>query len=171
MVPFPKGICIFFMKQLIFSHTTCSAEETEALGATLADMMLSDDSLPAFVALYGDLGVGKTAFVRGFTSRVAPKAGVRSPTCALVNEYRAHPRSVFHFDMYRITDEDDLFSIGYYDYLNRPGICLVEWSENIPYAIPEQYIRVVIEKTDPTQVDLRRVTVELTDEAPPENAF
>lgn len=155
------------MKQLIFSHITRAAEETEALGATLADMMLADASLPAFIALYGDLGVGKTAFVRGFTSRVAPTAGVRSPTFALVNEYRATPRSVFHFDMYRITDEDDLFSIGYYDYLNRPGICLVEWSENIPYALPDDYIRVVIEKPDPTQPSLRSVTAERTDERPP----
>lgn len=170
-MPFPKGICIFRMKQLIFSKITHAAEETEALGAALADRMLADEALPAFVALYGDLGVGKTAFVRGFTSRIAPEAGVRSPTFALVNEYRARPRSVFHFDMYRITDEDDLFSIGYYDYLNRPGICLVEWSENIPYAIPEQYIRVVIEKTDPTRVELRSVTAEWTDEAPPETAF
>ena len=154
------------MKQLIITQITQTAAETEALGRTLAEQMLADEALPPFVALYGDLGVGKTAFVRGFTSRISPEALVRSPTFALVNEYRAKPRSVFHFDMYRITDEDDLFSIGYYDYLNRPGICLVEWSENIPYAIPEQYIRVCIEKSDASQPDLRNVIIELTDEAP-----
>ena len=154
------------MKQLIFAQTTHTAEETEALGKALAEKMVADGSLPPFVALYGDLGVGKTAFVRGFTSLISPEALVRSPTFALVNEYRAKPRSVFHFDMYRITDEDDLFSIGYYDYLNRSGICLTEWSENIPYAIPEQYIRVVIEKTDASCPDLRTVTAEITDEAP-----
>jgi tRNA threonylcarbamoyladenosine biosynthesis protein TsaE len=154
------------MKELIISQATQNAAQTETLGRTLAEQMLADETLPPFVALYGDLGVGKTAFVRGFTSRISPEALVRSPTFALVNEYRAKPRSVFHFDMYRITDEDDLFSIGYYDYLNRPGICLVEWSENIPYAIPEMYIRVVIEKSDPAQPDLRTVTIELTDEAP-----
>lgn len=154
------------MKQSIFTQITHAAAETEAIGAALAEQMLADETLPPFVALYGDLGVGKTAFVRGFTSRISPEALARSPTFALVNEYRATPRSVFHFDMYRITDEDDLFSIGYYDYLNRPGICLVEWSENIPYALPEQYIRVLIEKSDPTCADLRTVTVELTDEAP-----
>ena len=154
------------MKQLIISQTTQTPAETEQLGRTLAEQMLADDTLPPFIALYGDLGVGKTAFVRGFTSRISPEALVRSPTFALVNEYRAKPRSVFHFDMYRITDEDDLFSIGYYDYLNRPGICLVEWSENIPYAIPECYIRAYIEKSDPNQPDLRTVTIELTDEAP-----
>ncbi|MBO7176548.1 MAG: tRNA (adenosine(37)-N6)-threonylcarbamoyltransferase complex ATPase subunit type 1 TsaE [Clostridia bacterium] len=154
------------MKELIISQATQNAAQTETLGRTLAEQMLADETLPPFIALYGDLGVGKTAFVRGFTSRISPEALVRSPTFALVNEYRAKPRSVFHFDMYRITDEDDLFSIGYYDYLNRPGICLVEWSENIPYAIPEMYIRVVIEKSDPAQPDLRTVIIELTDEAP-----
>ncbi len=165
---FPKGQPTDYMKQLIFSQITYGATETEALGKALAEQMLVDESLPSFIALYGDLGVGKTAFVRGFTSCISPESLVRSPTFALVNEYRAKPRSVFHFDMYRITDEDDLFSIGYYDYLNRPGICLVEWSENIPYAIPEQYIRVVIRKSDTARPDLRTVTAELTDELPDE---
>ena len=158
------------MKQLIFSQITDSVEQTEALGAMLAEQMLTDDSLPPFIALYGDLGVGKTAFVRGFTSRISPASQVRSPTFALVNEYRSKPRSVFHFDMYRITDEDDLFSIGYYDYLNRPGICLVEWSENVPYAIPEQYLRVLIEKSDPGRPEIRTVTAEWTDELPPDES-
>ena len=157
------------MKQLIFSKITDSVSQTESLGAILAEQMLGDASLPPFIALYGDLGVGKTAFVRGFTSRISPAAAVRSPTFALVNEYRAKPRSVFHFDMYRITDEDDLFSIGYYDYLNRPGICLVEWSENVPYAIPELYIRVSIEKNDPSHPDQILLTAELTDELPPQD--
>ena len=158
------------MKQLIFSKITDSVAQTESLGADLAGQMLTDLSLPPFVALYGDLGVGKTAFVRGFTSKISPEAAVRSPTFALVNEYRAKPRSVFHFDMYRITDEDDLFSIGYYDYLNRPGICLVEWSENVPYAIPELYIKVLIEKNDPDRPEQRLLTVELTDEIPSRDA-
>ena len=157
------------MKQLIFSKITDSVSQTESLGAILAEQMLGDASLPPFIALYGDLGVGKTAFVRGFTSRISPATAVRSPTFALVNEYRAKPRSVFHFDMYRITDEDDLFSIGYYDYLNRPGICLVEWSENVPYAIPELYIRVSIKKNDPSHPDQRLLTAELTDELPPQD--
>ena len=166
----PKGHRKSRMKQLIFSKITDSVAQTESLGADLAGQMLTDLSLPPFVALYGDLGVGKTAFVRGFTSKISPEAAVRSPTFALVNEYRAKPRSVFHFDMYRITDEDDLFSIGYYDYLNRPGICLVEWSENVPYAIPELYIKVLIEKSDPDRPEQRLLTVELTDEIPSRDA-
>ena len=144
--------------------------ESEAIGEELALQIIKDKSLPRFIALYGDLGVGKTAFVRGFTSQISPESAVRSPTFALVNEYRAKPRSVFHFDMYRITDEDDLFSIGYYDYLNRPGICLVEWSENVPYAIPELYIRVLIEKSDPASPEQRTLTAELTDELPPQDS-
>ncbi len=148
------------MIKQIDSTNTFSAEETEALGAKLAKEIIRREDLPRFVALYGDLGVGKTAFVRGFTSVVAPRAGVRSPTFALVNEYRAEPLSVFHFDMYRITDEDDLVSIGFYDYLDRPGICLVEWSENIPDSLPDDYIRVTIEKDNPDLPDSRRVTTE-----------
>ena len=152
------------MERPIFSMQTSCAEETEQLGAKLAKMICRDNALPFFVALYGDLGVGKTAFVRGFTSEIAPGACVRSPTFALVNEYRAKPLSVFHFDMYRITDEDDLVSIGFYDYLDRRGICLVEWSENIPYALPEAYLRVTIEKDNPDAPNSRRITAQLIGE-------
>lgn len=140
---------------------TQGVTETEACGAQLAAAMQADTALPPFVALYGDLGVGKTAFVRGFASVFSPKISVRSPTFALVNEYRATSKRLFHFDMYRIENEDDLYSIGFYDYLDRNGICLVEWSEKIPYAIPEEYVRVTIEKDDATMPDSRRITVEV----------
>ena len=139
---------------------TNSASETEAVGAQLAKSMLHDTDLPPFVALYGDLGVGKTAFVRGFASVIAPGVLVRSPTFALVNEYKGKEKTLFHFDMYRITGEDDLYSIGYDDYLARDGIALVEWSENIPYALPERYLRVEIVKDDPEAPDSRIVTIE-----------
>jgi tRNA threonylcarbamoyladenosine biosynthesis protein TsaE len=146
--------------ELFYEIETASAEETEAFGASLAEKMMNDPSIPPFIALYGDLGVGKTAFVRGFASVIAPGAIVRSPTFALVNEYRAKPRSLFHFDMYRIADEDDLYSIGFYDYQDRNGICLVEWSENIPYALPEQYLRVSIEKNRTDSPDNRLISVQ-----------
>lgn len=145
-------------------HHTTSPEQTEALGVALANELLSNAALPRFIALYGDLGVGKTALVRGFTARLAPKARVKSPTFALVNEYRGEPLSVFHFDMYRITDEDELFSIGFYDYLDRRGVCLVEWSENIPFALPERYLRAEIVKCDPTAApDRRQITLTLVE--------
>jgi tRNA threonylcarbamoyladenosine biosynthesis protein TsaE len=141
---------------------TNSPEETEAVGFSLAKELESDLSLPSFIALYGDLGVGKTAFVRGFTKVFSPNALVRSPTFALVNEYPTRGgRRVFHFDMYRITDEDDLYSIGYYDYLDDGSICLVEWSENIPYAIPEEHIRVEIIKTNLEKADERLIKIEI----------
>ena len=146
--------------ELPMTIETLCVEQTEEFGRLVARAMTENVSLPRYIALAGDLGVGKTAFVRGFTSYVAPAAAVRSPTFALVNEYRskgAHT-PVFHFDMYRITDEDDLYSIGYYDYLDR-GICLVEWSENIPYALPEQYLVLTIEKDDPEQPDHRLLTL------------
>ena len=138
---------------------TASPAESEAVGAALAKRLLADPALPRYVALYGDLGVGKTAFVRGVCSVLSPGAAVRSPTFALVHEYRGTP-PVFHFDMYRITDEDDLYSIGYDDYLTRGGVILVEWSENIPYALPEHYLRVRISKNDPNAPDSREILLE-----------
>ena len=141
---------------------TNSPEETENVGFELAKLLQNDLTLPSFVALYGDLGVGKTAFVRGFTKVFSPNALVRSPTFALVNEYPTKGgRRVFHFDMYRITDEDDLYSIGYYDYLDDGSICLVEWSENIPYAIPDEHINVEISKIDLEKPDTRLIKIEI----------
>ena len=140
--------------------TTATTEQTEAVGAKLARAMLENSDIPPFIALYGDLGVGKTAFVRGFASVIAPGVLVRSPTFALVNEYQGKEKTLFHFDMYRITDEEDLYSIGYDDYLTRGGIILTEWSENIPYALPERYLRVEITKNDPQNPDSREITLQ-----------
>ena len=145
---------------------TEGCEQTEAFGAALAAVFAQHpDALPPYIALRGDLGVGKTAFVRGFAHVLAPGCAVRSPTFALVNEYRARNQrtAVFHFDMYRITDEDDLYSIGYDDYLER-GICLVEWSENIPYALPDERLTLTIEKCSPDHPDLRKITLEFISE-------
>ena len=137
---------------------TQSVLDTESVGEALAKTLLEEPELPRFVALFGDLGVGKTAFVRGFTKVIAPDTRVKSPTFALVNEYRGAGLSVFHFDMYRIESEDDLYSIGFYDYADRNGICLTEWSENIEYALPEEYIRVEIVKDDAQNTDSRQIS-------------
>ena len=141
--------------------TTRSPDETERLGDDLARTLLSDRSLPRFIAMYGDLGVGKTAFVRGFTRVVCPEAFVKSPTFALVNEYRTNKTPIYHFDMYRIVDEDDLYSTGFYDYLDGEGYCIAEWCENIPYALPEKYLRVEIKKTSYDTPDEREVSITL----------
>ncbi len=151
------------MKDTSTIYTTCAAE-TEQCGAELATCLLQDATLPRFIALFGDLGVGKTAFVRGFASIVAPTALVRSPTFSLVNEYRARPLSLFHFDMYRIESEDDLLSIGFDDYLARDGFCLTEWSENIAEFIPDSCVRVTIEKDDTENTDHRRITISFSKE-------
>ncbi len=143
--------------ETVYTHNT---QETEAFGASIAERLLKNASLPPFVALYGDLGVGKTAFVRGFASVFSPASLVRSPTFALVNEYRGGKRPLFHFDMYRIDSEDDLLSIGFYDYLDRNGICLVEWSEKIPYALPDEFLRITIQKNKPDEPESRTITLE-----------
>ena len=124
---------------------------TEDLGRELAAIIAKDSSLPRFVAMYGDLGVGKTSFTRGFCSELCPASVVKSPTFALVNEYKCSSpiggiKRVYHFDMYRIADEDDLYSIGFYDYLRPDAICIAEWCEMIPYALPDRYLKVTIEK-------------------------
>ena len=149
------------MTKLPRTLTSNGTEQTEQAGRSLAELISQDSSLPRFVALYGDLGVGKTAFVRGFTSFFAKNARVKSPTFALVNEYKGESLTVFHFDMYRITDEDELYSIGFYDYLDRNGICLVEWSENIEYALPDRLFKVTIEKCSLEEPDKRSITVRL----------
>lgn len=149
------------MNQVYFTEQTHSPEETAACGARLARALLSDGTLPRFIALDGDLGAGKTEFVRGFAGVISPSSAVRSPTYTLVNEYRGGSIPVFHFDVYRITDEDDLYSTGFYDYPDR-GICLVEWCGLIPYALPESYFSVRIEKV-PSDPSARNLEVLLTE--------
>lgn len=133
-------------------YRTTTPEETTALGAALAKELPKG----AFVALYGDLGVGKTAFVRGMASVLAPNAYVQSPTYAMVHEYRGENGVFCHMDMYRISSEEDLESIGFYDY---EGCTLaVEWCEKIPYALPESYISVCIQKIEQDS-NLREVLI------------
>lgn len=125
-------------------YKTASPEETEALGEALAKALLAASVRRAFLAYRGELGVGKTAFTRGFCRIAAPRAAVKSPTYTIVNEYRSGALPIYHFDMYRIEDEDDLYSIGYTDYVEKDGYILVEWSENIASALPKDAITVEI---------------------------
>ena len=130
-----------------------STEQTEESATVLASRLKKGD----FVAMYGDLGVGKTAFVRGLARVLAPTASVKSPTYTVVNEYKGEKCKLFHFDVYRITDDDDLYSIGFYDYIKR-GISVCEWSENIPWAIPDNAVKVTIERV-PEDVNKRKITI------------
>ena len=115
--------------------------ETEEAGARFA-ATLPDG---AVVALYGDLGAGKTAFVRGMTRGLGITARVSSPTFTIVNEYLGE-RELYHFDMYRLGSSEELFDIGWEDYLRRGGICAVEWSENVADAFDGDEITVRITK-------------------------
>ena len=145
------------------SLMTHTPEETRQLGIQLAKMYDQGISLPTFIAMYGDLGVGKTAFVSGFTEILAPGKLVRSPSFSLVNEYRVKGRTpLFHFDMYRIESEDELYAMGYDDYLDA-GICLCEWSEHIVDSLPPYRLEVHIEKM-PEDVDMRHITIKIVGE-------
>ena len=119
-----------------------SAEETEKIGLQLAKKLDEAGVKRAFIAMRGEMGVGKTAFTRGFASHFGI-SGVKSPTYTVVNEYRGVTR-IFHYDMYRITSEDDLISTGYDDYCEAEGFVIAEWSENIDDLIPYDAIFVNI---------------------------
>lgn len=121
---------------------TSSVTETEEVGAELGRSLL--EKREGFVAMYGDLGAGKTAFVRGLASIIAPNAHVCSPTYNIVNEYHGNYALLCHFDMYRIESDDDLYSVGFYDYEN--CIIVAEWCEKTPFALPESYVKVEIRK-------------------------
>lgn len=136
---------------------TVSVEETERVGAHLAGELNKNEA--SFIAMYGDLGVGKTAFVRGVASVLAPNARVKSPTYTVVNKYEGEGLPLYHLDVYRISDEDELYSIGFDDYVNS-GICIVEWSENIPDSIPKDAISVLIEK-EGENFEKRKITIEV----------
>ena len=133
-----------FFKEDTAESDTHSAEETEEVGKAVGALAVKEKY--SFIALYGDLGAGKTAFTRGIAAVIAPDAHVCSPTYTIVNEYGEGKQSLFHFDMYRINDEDSLDSIGFYDYFRRGGILVTEWSEKIPFALPERYLRVKLLK-------------------------
>ena len=133
-------------------YTTNSPAETEAIGAALAKILT-----PGTVLAYrGDLGAGKTAFTRGLARGLGYEEPVTSPTYTIVNEYLGGRLPLFHFDMYRLASADDLWDIGWEDYLDRGGVCAVEWSENVEEAM-EGAISVTIEKLGQ---DARRITIE-----------
>jgi tRNA threonylcarbamoyladenosine biosynthesis protein TsaE len=144
---------------MITKFHTKSVEETEEVAKELAKKL--NGKKPELIAMFGDLGVGKTAFVRGLANILAPNTRIKSPTYTIVNEHNGANIPLYHFDMYRIEDEDELYSIGFYDYADRRGVCLTEWSENIEYALPEQYIRVEISKNDASNTDSRSIAISL----------
>ena len=139
---------------LVKEYITFSPEETSGVGAELFSLIESG----TFVALYGDLGAGKTAFVKGLVNAFIPEAIVTSPTYNIVNTYECDGITLHHYDMYRITDEEDLYSVGFFDSLD-DSIVVAEWCENIEGAIPESHVKVVIEK-DTDNENKRRIKME-----------
>ena len=134
-------------------YLTHSEAETEQAGADFA-RALPDGKV---VAMDGELGSGKTALVRGMARGMGLTCRVSSPTFTIVNEYEGRI-PLFHFDMYRLDSADELFDIGWDDYLERGGVCAVEWSENVADAIPPDAVRVAIERA-PGGDDCRRITI------------
>ena len=133
-------------------YITHSPEQTEKVGAALGKQLKPG----AVIAYQGDLGAGKTAFTRGLARGLGCDELVTSPTYTIVNEYLSGKMPLFHFDMYRLASSDDLWDIGWEDYLDRGGVCAVEWSENVEDAL-EGAISVTIEKTGETS---RRIEIE-----------
>ena len=132
-----------------------SEAETEALGERLAAVLTPG----AGVADRGGVGMGKTAFTRGLAKGLGYTGRVTSPTFTIVNEYEGGRLPLFHFDMYRLADADALFDIGWEDYLDRGGVCAVEWSEQVADALPEDTVYVTIARC-PDHEDWRSITIE-----------
>ncbi len=135
----------------------CEYSGFSAAGEKLARSLRPGD----VIAMYGDLGAGKTAFVRGVARGLGLDARVSSPTFTIVNEYLGKV-PLFHFDMYRLSGADELFEIGWEDYLERGGVCAVEWSENVEGVFPRDHIEVRIEKTGDSS---RVITINTPEEA------
>ena len=120
-----------------------SVEETEGIAAEVAKLLHAGSVL----AMYGDLGAGKTAFVRGLVKALCPECLplVHSPTFAIVNEYAGERVTVYHFDLYRLHDEDDLYSTGFFECLGGDGIVVTEWSENFEDVFPQGTLQLKLE--------------------------
>lgn len=135
-------------------YITHSPAETEAVGEALAKTLRPGTVL----AFRGDLGAGKTAFTRGLGRGLGCTERVTSPTYTIVNEYTSGRLPLFHFDMYRLRSSEDLFDIGWEDYLDRGGVCAVEWSENVADAMPDGTVYVTIQRS-PEGENTRKITI------------
>lgn len=135
-------------------YITNSYEETERAAADFAGTLKGGE----VIAMYGDLGAGKTAFVRGMARAIGISSHITSPTFTIVNEYEGR-LPLYHFDVYRISDPEELYEIGYDEYIGSDGICVIEWAELIEDILPERYIRIDIRKNSAMGDDYREITV------------
>ena len=134
-------------------YITDNAPQTERLGEALGKALKAG----TVIAYTGDLGAGKTAFTRGLARGLEIPERITSPTFTIVNEYEGGRLPLFHFDMYRLGSSDELFDIGWEDYLVRGGVCAVEWSENVDDVLDDETIRIDIRRGD--NDDQRRITI------------
>ncbi len=136
-------------------YESFSADETRALGESIA----KNAKEGSIYCLSGDLGVGKTVFTKGFAEGIGVDDYITSPTFTIVNEYEGKFK-FYHFDVYRITDPDELFDIGFDEYIFGDGVCLIEWAEIIKEELPETCVWITIEKDLEKGLDYRKITVE-----------
>lgn len=143
------------MGKIVLNIESTSEQQTERLGSIFARLLKKGD----FIALNGELGAGKTAFVRGICSVFCPGERVCSPTYTVMRQYKGKVCTFYHFDMYRITSEEDLESVGFYDC---DGVIAAEWCENTPYALPTSYYQVEISKTgeESRKIEILRIEAE-----------
>lgn len=132
-----------------------SYEETSKIAEQFANSLNGGE----VVAMYGDLGAGKTAFVQGVARALGIKSHVTSPTFTIVNEYEGRLK-LYHFDVYRISDSEEMYEIGYDEYIESEGVCIIEWAELIEDILPDEYIKITILKDESVSDDYRTITVE-----------
>ncbi|HIU57624.1 MAG TPA: tRNA (adenosine(37)-N6)-threonylcarbamoyltransferase complex ATPase subunit type 1 TsaE [Candidatus Ornithomonoglobus merdipullorum] len=136
-------------------YITNSYEETERVAAELAKSLKGGE----VIAMYGDLGAGKTAFVRGLARALGIEGHITSPTFTIMNAYNGR-LPLYHFDVYRIADPDEMYEIGCDEYIGSDGVCVIEWAELIEDILPDEYIKVNIKKDSEKGDDYREITIE-----------
>ena len=138
----------------MMEYESHSYDDTARIAAEFANTLKGGE----FIAMYGDLGAGKTAFVQGLARALGIVQHVASPTFTIVNEYEGR-LPLYHFDVYRIADPDEMYEIGYDDYLDSGGVCIVEWAELIEELFPEDYIKISILKDEEKGFDYRHIII------------
>lgn len=136
-------------------YESFSYEDTQKIASEIADTLKGDE----FIAMYGDLGAGKTAFVQGLARALGITDHITSPTFTIVNEYEGRV-PLYHFDVYRISDPDEMYEIGYEEYVDTDGICIVEWAELIEDLFPPKYYKITILKDTEKDFDYRKIIFE-----------
>lgn len=136
-------------------YQSYSYEDTQKIAAQIADTLNGGE----FIAMYGDLGAGKTAFVQGLAKALGVKNHITSPTFTIVNEYEGR-LPLYHFDVYRISDPDEMYEIGYEEYIESDGVCIVEWAELIEDIFPGRYSKITILKDEEKGFDYRKIIYE-----------